>query len=55
MKQYDLILMDVQMPRLRGLEATQRIRQLLGYADAPVIALTASAFNEDRARCLVPG
>jgi PAS domain S-box-containing protein len=55
MKQYDLILMDVQMPRLGGLEATRRIRQLLGYADVPVIALTASAFNEDRARCLDAG
>ena len=48
--QYDLVLMDVQMPRMNGYEATKRIRALENptLAQIPVIAVTANAFEEDK-------
>jgi CheY-like chemotaxis protein len=52
---YAAILMDMQMPRLNGLEATQQIRQLPGHRDTPIIAITANAFAEDKARCMAAG
>jgi signal transduction histidine kinase/ActR/RegA family two-component response regulator len=52
---YAAILMDMQMPKLNGLEATQQIRQLPGYRDIPIIAMTANAFAEDKAQCLAAG
>ena len=52
---YDLILMDVHMPELNGLEATRAIRALPGCAQTPILALTASAFGDERDACFAAG
>ena len=52
---YALILMDVQMPRMDGLETTRRLRAMSDYATTPIIAMTANAFAEDRAQCAAAG
>lgn len=53
-KQYDLVLMDVQMPEMDGLEATQAIRSQLHYQPV-IIAVTANAMNDDKEACLKAG
>jgi two-component system sensor histidine kinase/response regulator len=54
-QQFALILMDMQMPELDGLEATKEIRNYPSYAHTPILALTANAFAEDRRACLEAG
>ena len=54
-QRYALILMDMQMPNMNGVEATQAIRTLPGYAEIPILAMTANAFEEDRQVCLAAG
>jgi PAS domain S-box-containing protein len=52
---YDLILMDVNMPKLNGLEATKVIRKIPGLESVPILAMTANAFAEDKQRCIQAG
>ncbi len=52
---YDLILMDIQMPELDGLQATRAIRALPGRESTPILALTANVFADDRDACLRAG
>lgn len=52
---YDMVLMDVQMPTMNGIDAARAIRLLKSGATLPIVALTANAFEEDRRRCLDAG
>jgi CheY-like chemotaxis protein len=52
---FDLILMDVQMPEISGLDAAKLIRAQENGRHVPIVAMTASAMVEDRERCLAAG
>jgi len=53
--EYAAILMDMQMPEMGGIEATQAIRQIPGRDKVPILAMTASVFAEDRDKCMDAG
>lgn len=50
-EEFDLILMDMQMPVIDGLQATLQIKAMRKYRDIPIIALTANVFEEDKKKC----
>ncbi|MDO9238586.1 MAG: response regulator, partial [Methylicorpusculum sp.] len=55
LRSYALVLMDMKMPVMDGMEATRLIRQSPGNKEVPILAMTANAFDEDRRLCLNAG
>lgn len=54
-EQPDLIIMDIQLPKLSGLEVTRRLRQIPVFSHTPIIALTAYAMKGDREKFMAAG
>ena len=54
-KRYDVILMDMQMPRMDGLTATRMLRENISFAATPILAMTANSTLNDRKECLAAG
>ena len=54
-RKYDLVLMDCVMPEMDGFEATRRLRQVPGFEEIPILAITANAYPENREACLAAG
>lgn len=52
---FALVLMDMQMPRMGGVEAAQAIRRMPGRENLPILAMTANAYDEDRRQCMAAG
>ena len=53
--QFDIIVMDIQMPLMDGYEAAEQIRQIVSYRETPIVAMTANAMKEDKEKCLAAG
>ena len=54
-KEYELVLMDMRMPIMDGIEATWQIRKIRGKENLPILAMTANAFSKDKETCTDAG